>query len=122
MFWKFYRFCVNYYVLQKLLKGDDILDSAMLGVSILTATYCEEKSQCQYLPEVSGIVQKYEEMLGVNCFAANKTEKDKMVLTLKGFLNFNHAEDNFAISSPFSFSHNFRSPKYWTLTFKRNFD
>ena len=61
----------------------------MLGVSVLVSTYCQSLgegafAECADVPEVREAVVRYEERLGVNCYAMGREEEDNVVLALKG--------------------------------------
>jgi hypothetical protein len=71
-------------VVSNFLRGEPI-HSALLGVSSLVSSYCSGHENCQELPEVQAIITQYEQLLGSQCEAVDRTEEDKVVLALKAF-------------------------------------
>ncbi len=74
--------------------------AAMLGVSVLASTYCQsldKDEDCGNVPEVRDVIIKYEQRLGVNCYAMGTDEEDTVVLALKALRNIGLVETSASV-------------------------
>jgi len=71
---------------QPIIQAQEARPSALLGVSVLVHTYCQNVGleTCQSQPEVTEAIVAYERRLNNNCYAMGGEEEDAVVVSLKG--------------------------------------
>lgn len=67
-------------------------NEALLGVSSLVRTFCQNEASCHGVSEVKELVKKLESFLGDGCQAQDQLEEDLVVLSLKGLRNIGHVD------------------------------